>query len=194
MKAIIVTGGTGDLGRVVLPRLAREFACVAIFRSAASWAKVPATDNVRGAESFEQALALAPQPFALVHLAGGFTAGDAPADYTKMFETNVLPFVAALAAVAPKLSEGGRIVAISAAASLTQPAGIGAYVASKAALNAVVLGAANELKARHITANALLPTAIGAEAVPPGQIADSIAYLLSEGAAHVSGQLIVMKG
>ncbi|MEO8033914.1 MAG: SDR family oxidoreductase [Acidobacteriota bacterium] len=194
MKSIIVTGGTGDLGRVVLPRLARDFACIAVYRSAASWSRVPPIANMQGTDSFARALELSPAPYAFVHLAGGFATGSTAADYTKMFETNVLPLVEALAAIVPRLADGGRIVAISAAASLSTPPGITAYVASKTALNAVILSASNELKARHITANALLPTAIGADAVPPAQIADAIAFLLSDAASQVTGQLIVMKG
>jgi NAD(P)-dependent dehydrogenase (short-subunit alcohol dehydrogenase family) len=194
MKSLIITGGTGDLGRVVLPQLARDFDCVAVYRSIAAWSRVPPIENVQGAESLARALELAPAPHAFVHLAGGFTAGSATADYTKMFETNVLPLVEALAAIAPHLADGGRVVAISAAASLSTPPGIGAYVASKAALNAVILTAASELKSRRITANALLPTSIGADAVPPEHIAGAIAFLLSDGGAEVSGQLIVMKG
>lgn len=194
MKSIIVTGGTGDLGRVVLPRLARDFSCIAVYRSAASWSRVPPIENVVGADSLAHALEFAPAPYAFVHLAGGFATGGTAADFTKMFETNVLPLVDSLAAIMPKLAAGGRIVAISAAASLTTPPGITAYVASKASLNAIILSAANELRPRHITANALLPTAIGADAVPPEHIADAIAFLLSDAASEVSGQLIVMKG
>lgn len=161
MKTIAITGATGDLGQVVVPRLSRDYQCIALNR---------ALDNVP-----DEPL------FALVSLAGGFASGHTPDDFTKMLDANLWSFVRAYDAVAPRLEDGARIVAISSAASLTRPKGIGAYSASKSALNTFV---------QTLGGNALLPDTIDTEA-RRAVVADWIAWLLQ--AEAVRGQLITLK-
>ena len=89
------------------------------------------------------------------------------------------------------------------ACPMTQPAGLSAYAASKAALNACVLTLAHEFAPRRITANALLPTALatapmraqmpGNQLVPLDRVAEWIAFLLSDNGAGVTGQLIKLE-
>ena len=140
--------------------------------------------------------------YALVNLAGGFAGGSSPEQFEKMLDTNLMSAVRALAATLPHIENGGRIVVISAAAAITKPAGLAAYNASKAALNAVVETLAKDLKDRSITVNALLPTALDTpvmrKEMPPERlvkrtnVAEMIALLLSPQAAAVTGQLIGM--
>jgi NAD(P)-dependent dehydrogenase (short-subunit alcohol dehydrogenase family) len=201
MQTVVVIGATGDLGRGVVPRLARDYRLVVVYREAELFARLQDENGgaLTGYASLDRVAEAAPI-HGLVHLAGGFTTGSAAADFAKMFNINVLPFAQAVEAVAPHLSERGRIVAISSAASLTRPAGLAAYSASKAALNAAVETIAKDLRPRRITANALLPTTLDTPAnrasmrpdqlVPLERIAESIAFLLSEGAQNVTGQLI----
>lgn len=202
MKTVLLTGATGGLGYAVVERLLRDYRAVALYHSESSWQRLRQTiPAVEGIASFEQVAARGPF-HAFVHLAGGFGAGSSAEDFTAMFETNVLPAVAAFAAVAPHLSTGGRVVAISSAASLAHPAGLGAYTASKAALNAFVQTLAEELRPRGITANAILPTALATPAmrgnapaeslVPIERVAEWIAFLLSDSGSGVTGQLITM--
>jgi NAD(P)-dependent dehydrogenase (short-subunit alcohol dehydrogenase family) len=203
MRTIVITGGTGDLGHGVVPRLTRDYRCAVVYRSAESWQRLTAAIDAEliGLDSLDRAGEVAPI-HGLVHLAGGFTASSTPDDFVRMFETNVLPAVQALAAVVPHLAEGGRIIAVSAAASLTKPAGLAAYTTSKAALNSLIETTAKELRSRRITANALLPTILDTAAnrkstpsdklVSLDHIAETIAFLLSDAASNVTGQLLVL--
>jgi NAD(P)-dependent dehydrogenase (short-subunit alcohol dehydrogenase family) len=205
MQTLVVIGATGDLGRGVVPRLARDYRLVIIYREAELFARLQEENGgaLTGYGSLERVAEAAPI-HGLVHLAGGFATGSAAADFTKMFSINVLPFAQAVEAISPHLSERGRIVAISAAASQTRPAGLAAYSASKAALNATIETLAKDLRPRGITANALLPTTLDTPAnrasmkpdqlVPLERIADTIAFLLSEAAQQLTGQLLVLGG
>ena len=197
MKTVVITGGTGDLGSVVVPRLATEFRCVVPYRKTPP----PAMNNVVPLPSLDSIADLKPI-YALVNLAGGFGAGSSPEQFEKMLDANLMSAVRALAATLPHIENGGRIVMISSASSLTRPAGLAAYNASKAALNAVVETLARDLKDRSITVNALLPTALDTPSMrkemPPerlvkrSNVAEMVALLLSEQAAAVTGQLIGM--
>ncbi len=180
MKRLLITGGTGGLGSVVVPRLAREYECVLMNRG-----ETPAIDGA---------------VFGVISLAGAFAAGSSTDAAQQMIEANLYSLTRALDLASPHLEDGGRIVAISSAASLNQPATLAAYTASKSALNAYILTLAHELAPRRITANALLPTALATAAmlaqmpanklVPLDRVAEWIAFLLSGNAAGVTGQLI----
>lgn len=202
MRTILITGGTGGLGHAVVARLTRDYRCIVSYRSAESWDRLrSAVPAAEGIEGFEGLNAFGPL-HALVHLAGAFEAGDSPEAFSRMFEANVDSVTRAYATAASQLSDGARIVAISSAASLTQPAGLAAYTASKAALNATVQTIARDLAPRGITANALLPTALATPAmrgvmpdrdlVPLERVAEWIAFLLSPNGSGVTGQLIVL--
>jgi NAD(P)-dependent dehydrogenase (short-subunit alcohol dehydrogenase family) len=204
VKSVLITGGTGGLGSAVVPRLARDYRCVVLHRNAASLSdlqqQVPA---IEGIGSPAEASRYAPL-HGVVLLAGGFTAGAKASDFTKMFEANVMTVATTMEAVLPHLGERARIVAISSAASISHPPGLAAYTASKAAVNAIIRTMANELASRHITANALLPTALDTPAmrsggmpadqlVPLDRVAEWIAFLLSDKGAAVNGQLIELR-
>ncbi|HEX3111627.1 MAG TPA: SDR family oxidoreductase [Thermoanaerobaculia bacterium] len=180
MRRLLITGGTGGLGSVVVPRLSRDYDCIVMRRGE--------TPRIDGAL------------FGVVSLAGAFAAGSSTEIAQQMTEANLYGFTRALDLASPNLEDGGRIIAISSAASLTQPAGLAAYSASKAALNAYILTLAHELAKRRITANALLPTALATapmraqmrddQLVPLERVAEWIAFLLSDNGAGVTGQLI----
>lgn len=190
MQTIVITGGTGDLGSVVVPRLLTEYRCIVPYRTAQSFEKLARHENLIGVPRLENVSDHAPL-YALVHLAGGFARGSSPDDFTKMIEINLMPAVRAVDAVRPHLVDGGRIVAISSAVSLTKPAALAAYAASKTALNTFVETLAKELKDRSITSNALLPHTIDTDA-KRRTVAESIARLLSIEAGQLTGQLIAM--
>ncbi len=130
----------------------------------------------------------------------GFGLGGTVTDFQKLFEMNVLAAATTINLALPHLRDGGRIVAISSAVSLTRPAGLAAYAASKAALNAYIETLAKELKDRHITANALLPTTLDSSSAPKSaerlvkreNVAEMVALLLSEQGSNITGQLIGM--
>jgi NAD(P)-dependent dehydrogenase (short-subunit alcohol dehydrogenase family) len=202
MHTILITGGTGGLGHAVVARLSRDYRCVVLYRSAGAWhllhEQVPAAEGIASLESNASVAPL----YALIHLAGAFEAGAGPDAFARMFESNAMSVARAYEAAAPHLSEGGRVVAISSAASLAHPPGLAAYNSSKAALNAFILTIARDLAPRRITANALLPTALatpamrnsaaGEDLVPLERVGEWIGFLLSEHGSGVTGQLIAL--
>lgn len=193
MRTLLITGGTGDLGAVVVPRLARDYRCLVHYRNEAKFAPLRDVPNVEGIASLER-----PDDeglYGVVSLAGGFAAGSNAAAIERMIDANVIPFANAIDAALPHLEEGGRIVAISSFASTHHPAGLAAYTASKAALNAIVVTLAGELADRRITSNALLPSSLATpgatgRTIPLERVAEWIAFLLSDAGEGVTGQLI----
>ena len=181
MKTLLITGGTGQLGSAVLKRFSGEYNCVVIGRN-----ELP---DVK-------------ETFGVLHLAGAFTVGSTPDDFAKMLDANLLSAVRAIENVREKIEDGGRIVGISSIASRTTPSGLAAYAAAKSALNAYIEVLAKELQPRRITVNALLPSALGTpsmlagmpreQLIPLDRVTETIAFLLSEAAASITGQLIAM--
>ncbi|MBK5259405.1 MAG: SDR family NAD(P)-dependent oxidoreductase [Thermoanaerobaculia bacterium] len=201
MKTILISGGTGDLGSIVVPRMLREYRCVVLYRSESSWDKLKNAAKSKELIGMRESDGAKLEPlYAVVNLAGGFGPGGTVTDFEKLFEMNVLAAAATINLALPHLMDGGRIVAISSAVSLTRPAGLAAYAASKAALNAYIETLAKELKDRHITANALLPTTLDSSSaaksaerlVKRENVAEMIALLLSEQGSNITGQLIGM--
>lgn len=148
----------------------------------------------------------------LVNVAGGFrweklAEGDV-ATWDFMFNVNVRTAVNAVRAALPLLTPpGGRIVNIGAAGAIKAGTGMGAYAASKAGVAKLTEALAEELKDRHVTVNAVLPSIIDTPAnradmpdadhsrwVKPAQIADLIVFLLSERATAITGALIPIVG
>jgi NAD(P)-dependent dehydrogenase (short-subunit alcohol dehydrogenase family) len=130
--------------------------------------------------------------FGVLHLAGAFSPGSSLDDFSKMLDASLLSAVRAIEGARDKIEDGGRIIGISSLASRTTPKGLAAYVSAKAALNAYIEVLAKEFQPRHITVNALLPSALGPTDVPNERVAETIAFLLSEAAASITGQLIAM--
>ena len=88
---------------------------------------------------------------------------------------------------ARELREWGAIVNLSGSVGLAHP-GYGAYGASKGAVEAMTRVLAHELRGRNITVNAVAP---GLEpAVTPADIANLVAFLVSEDGHSINGQVI----
>ena len=107
----------------------------------------------------------------------------------------------------------GRIINISSVAGITGNRGQVNYSAAKGALHAASKSLALELASRHITVNAVAPGIIATEMIAgafdadaikqlvpmkragkPEEVADLVAFLASEQAAYISGQVISING
>ena len=107
----------------------------------------------------------------------------------------------------------GRIVTISSVAGITGNRGQVNYSAAKGALHAASKSLALELASRGITVNAVAPGIIATEMIEgsfdadaikqlvpmkragqPEEVADLVAFLASDNAAYISGQVISING
>ncbi len=165
------------------------------------------TDEAAVRRAVEQARAEVGLLYGLVHLAGGFLAGgsveDTPTDtWNQLLSLNLTNAFVTMRAVLPQLRErgAGRIVAVGSSAGTTKPAGIAGYVVAKASLNVLTDVLAMELKDTGITANVVLPSSLATpemlkelsadKLVPLERVAATIAFLLSDAAASITGASI----
>ncbi len=169
------------------------------------------TDEAAVQRVVERAQAQVGPLYGLVHLAGGFLAGGSVAETTtatwqRLLDHNLTNAFVTMRAVLPQLLErgAGRIIAVGSAAALTKPAGIAGYVVAKASLNVLTDVLAKELKETGITVNIVLPGSMATpemlmqmsldKLVPLERVADTIAFLLSDAAASITGASIPITG
>lgn len=137
------------------------------------------------------------------------------ADYQAVFDVNVRASLEIIQAASAEMSEGGRIVVISAtiANSFFAP-GLGLYGASKAAVNAFVQGWSRDLGPKGITINAIVPGPIDTDMNPadsdfgeqlhqmvplgrhgrPEEVAALAAFLVGPEAGFITGARIIIDG
>ena len=175
-KTVVVTGGTGALGRAVVQRLLDEAA-----RPVVTWLNerelrdFPAASRVR-LQKLDLADEAAVSGFyrglgdlwASVHLAGGFAMAPvtetSAADFLAMFNTNAVScFLCCREAVRAMRASGGgkrggRIVNVAARPALVPAGGMIAYTTSKAAVASITQSLAEEVKAEAILVNAVAPS------------------------------------
>jgi NAD(P)-dependent dehydrogenase (short-subunit alcohol dehydrogenase family) len=182
-RGVIVTGGTGALGRAVARRLLDGGARVAVpFRRAREGrATEPFSDAVVGIEADlsgpEGAAAFVDAAASrlgvldgLVLAAGGWAGGarfdeSPPGEWDAMLRTNLDTAAHVCRAALPHLRrQGGRIVAVGSRAAETGGAGMAAYAVSKVAVHALVRVLALENAAEGVRVNAVLPGTIDTEA------------------------------
>jgi 3-oxoacyl-[acyl-carrier protein] reductase len=160
----------------------------------------------------------------LVNTAGGNTDIGAPelatlaevaAAWQANFDSNVLSAVLMTAALRPRLARGGAVISFSSIAA--HRPGAGAYSAAKAAIEAWNQTLAHEVGGDDITANVIAPgfiddteffrgrmtderrttliaqTATGRGGTP-ADVAETVLFLASPGARHITGQVIHVNG
>jgi 3-oxoacyl-[acyl-carrier protein] reductase len=139
-------------------------------------------------------------------------------DAQSVIDVNVLGLIWCTQALVPKMvaAGGGAIVNLSSGAAWTQSPGLGIYPATKSAVESLTKTMAIELGPKGIRANAVGPGLIvsdgtaanyqgdraneRAKGVPlgrvgsPADIADVIAFLVSDDARYVSGQVVYVDG
>ena len=221
-RTIVVTGGTGALGRAVVTRLLRDGARpVVTWRSEKELRDSPSSGDVR-----TQKLDLADEAavrqlyeglgdvWASVHLAGAFAmapiADTSAADFRRMFDVNAMTcFLCCREAVRAirRSGGGGRIVNVGARPAVVPTGGMIAYSTSKAAVASITQSLAEETKADGILVNAVLPSTMDTpanRAAMPGadfaawpkveEVAEAICFLASPANALTSGALVPVYG
>jgi NAD(P)-dependent dehydrogenase (short-subunit alcohol dehydrogenase family) len=222
-KRIAITGAVGSLGTAVVQAALAEGAKVAAIdrvdapttgsdSGAVQWfGGVDLADTAQAKTAIDTAARALGGLDALVNIAGTFRyetlADGSPETFDLLYRINLRTAVAASKAALAHIPQGGRIVNIGAASGLKAGAGVGAYTASKSGVMRFTEALAEELKARDITVNALLPSIIDTPPnrrdmpkadfgkwVKPEQLADVIVFLLSDRATAITGALIPVTG
>jgi NAD(P)-dependent dehydrogenase (short-subunit alcohol dehydrogenase family) len=147
----------------------------------------------------------------LVAAVGGFAGGALletdRATWDRMLTLNLTSVFAAARATVPAMSAagGGRMVVIASRAVVPPAPGFIAYTTAKAGVIAFVQALAQELRGRGVTVNAVLPSTMDTPAnraampdadhaswVPVESVADAVAFLVRDEAAHVTGTLLAI--
>jgi 3-oxoacyl-[acyl-carrier protein] reductase len=235
-KVALVTGGSRGIGAAIARRLAQDGAKVAVNYSSSKQAAeaVVRTIKEEGGEAVlapgDVSVKDGPAKIAattraafgridiLVNNAGVLEAaalGDATREhFEKVFAINVFGVVEMTRAAAPHLPDGGRVINTSSIGARAAVAGVSAYCASKAAVDALTRCFAAELGPRGITVNAVAPGTTDTDMLirdpqfleqaiaktplgrvgQPADIAGVVALLASADAGWVTGQVIDASG
>ena len=222
-KGVLVTGGTGGLGGAVTRAFVEAgYPVATTYTDPEKWESLgDLREKVLGVEAdlldaraAEEAARRAAEELgglhALVNLVGGFAMGPlartSEETWDRMMDLNVKSAFLATRAALGHMPDGGRIVNVGTAAVTNKAPGLAAYVASKGGLMTLTQSLAEELKARRITANAVLPTVLDTpanrRAMPnadrsswllPEEVAEVILFLVSEGGGIVTGNLLALE-
>ena len=220
-RSVVITGGTGALGRAVVERLeGRDVQCHVTWKFEAELADFRAREGVTLHEvdcanesqvtDFYAGLASLD---ASIHIVGGFamagvldTSRD---DFVGMFELNtVTAFLCCRESVRRmRAGRGGRIVNVAARPAVQPCGGMLAYTTAKAGVASLTQCLADEVKDDGIAVNAILPsildTPANREAMPEAdfdswpkldEVAETIAFLAAEPNRVTSGALVPVFG
>jgi NAD(P)-dependent dehydrogenase (short-subunit alcohol dehydrogenase family) len=238
-RAALVTGGTRGIGRAAAARLAAAGATVLLTGRDEQAARAVAEDITKesGIPAVGMALDLAdpgsadalmdrigaehPDLDIVVANAGllstGFTGSTPPDEVRALMEVNVLGTFAVLQGAArimlPRRS--GSIVLITSVVAAHGVPGMSAYAASKGAIAAMAVNAAQDLSPQGIRVNAIAPGMVetemlspfpreildaAAERTPlrrlgtPDDIASAVLFLAGDGASFITGHVLTVDG
>lgn len=217
-RMVVVSGGTGALGRSVVEAFVEAGDCVVVPWIVEAEAKsMPKHDrivlvqaDVSEPDGAAAVMKVASGVQVLVNGVGGF-GGGTPVHETdielwdRLYRMNVRTAVCMSSAVAPAMTSrgGGVIINVASQAAIDCPPGIAAYSASKAAIVVLTRSLQAELAEADIRVNAVVPTTIDTpanrDAMPdadfsawtaPAEIARVMFWLASEAGRTVRGGLI----
>lgn len=139
-----------------------------------------------------------------------------PEDFRQLVEVNIVGAFNILAEAARQVQDGGAIVALTTSLVRHAVPGIGAYSASKAAVESLVRSLAKELAPRKVRVNAVAPGPVDTDLFragktdeakqrsaamspfnrvgEPAEIAEVVRFLVSEKASWVHGQIVQPNG
>ena len=222
-RQVLVTGGTGALGRAVVGTLiAANAHCHVSYLLDAEAQSFPHKTNVTlhpVGDLADEAVVTklygnVPKLWASIHLAGGFAMSPVTdtdkAKLMQQLDTNfVACFLCCRAAVKAMAGNGGRIVNVAARPGLEWRSGAGmvAYASSKAAVAAMTVALAEEVAKDGILVNAVAPsildTPANRKAIPNAdfaswpkveEVAATIAFLASPDNAVTRGGIVPVYG
>ncbi len=224
MKRVLVTGSSRGIGKAIADALAAEGYQVVTHsvRSGGTDLQFDIADRAAAKAALEADIA-ANGPYYGVVLNAGVNRDNAfPAmedeEWDKVIDTDLTGFYNVLKpCVMPMVSARikGRIIALSSVSGIAGNRGQVNYSAAKAGIIGAVKALAVELAKRGITVNAIAPGVIETEmvdsiipeaidevkkAIPmrrfgkPSEIASLVSYLLSDGAAYLTRQVISVNG
>ncbi len=227
-RTVIVTGAAGNLGRAVAAAFAGQGANLVLVDlnrenlaksfGAEDEQRLFAPTNLLDQAQVDALARTTVERFkridVLCNLAGGFRMGETVHEtsdktWNFLFDLNTRTLLHAVRAVVPHMlaGGGGKIVNVGAFAAQKGTAGMGAYVASKAAVIRMTESMAAELREKNINVNCVLPTIIdtpenraampGADParwVAPQDLANVIAFLASDAARAIHGAAVPVTG
>jgi NAD(P)-dependent dehydrogenase (short-subunit alcohol dehydrogenase family) len=221
-RTVLVTGGTGGLGRAVTTAFAAAgWRVVAPVRSApeekgdATYVIADLNDPAAVEEAVSTAAGEAAAPLrAVVNLVGGYASTglvhETPYEaFEAMLTLNLRATYLVTHAALPHLlaAGGGSVVCVSSRAALVPFAGAAGYITAKAAVLAFAGAVAAEYRQKGVRCNTVLPSVIDTPAnraaqpdadhsrwVRPEEIAPVIRYLTSDESAPTSGAAIPVYG
>ena len=230
-----MTGATGGIGRAISELLLVEGATVHLTdldpeRGAALAATLgdrghfqvlDVTDEAGWAATVERIHGAGEQLTTLVNCAGAALrrplVETSVSDFRRIVELNLTGTFLGIRTAGQHLADGGSVVNISSVNGVLPTAGLGAYVASKAAVSALTRVAALELAHRGITVNAVCPGSIDTaitdrpdfadldwdayvRTIPLNrrgaaeEVAQAVVYLVSDESRYVTGIDLVVDG
>jgi len=184
----VVTGGTGGLGRALIPYLVRRDFKVAVTYLIPNEARQLEDEldldedrlmlrrcDCTDAEAVESLMKEVAETFGDINvvaaLVGGWAGGRDVAEtdsvrFDRMIDLNLRSTFYTLRAAIPHMrkADWGRIIAIGSRAGIDNPAGQAAFNAAKSAVMSLVQSLAGELDDTNITANVLVPSVIDTQA------------------------------
>ncbi len=217
-RVIVITGATGQLGRVAVRAFAEQGASLALLSTDQDKLDALARDlnlptdrilthaaNLLDPEAVRDAAEAVSAKFgrvdALIHLVGGWTGGrtiaeSAAEDFKFMLDQHAWTTIHLLQAFTPKLVANGwgRVIAVSSPLATNPSAKMGAYAVGKAAQETLLLTLADEFAGTDVTVNVIQVKSIDVKGTgkgtSPEEIVSAMLYLCSDEAGKVNGARI----